>query len=924
MDKNRIFHVISNTHWDREWRFSFQKNRQMLVDMIDRLLEILDEQPEYRAFHLDSQTIVLRDYLEIRPEKKQLISDHIRDGRILVGPWYILPDEFQVGGENLIRNLLKGHRIASRFGHVMKVGYSPFSWGQISQLPQIYRGFGIDVVMFYRGVNSLDSEKAEFIWSGADGTQVLASRFSTMPRYNFYFYIYRPVVHNEQIPDIEYKWTKGGTAFHFSDPELVSEDYSLLKPLDEYHSENLPPAVDAIIDKQVNDFTTKNIFWAEGHDSSGPSAATVRIIRDANAYLKSDKVVHSTLEEYAEALRLSVDWQQLTVVKGERRSSQFDRRSGNLYGYTTSARMDLKLRNFHTEKWLQFYAEPFYHLAGLMGMDTEDRYLSIAWDLLLQNSSHDSIGGCSLDEIHDDMINRYKQCQEISRGVFARACHHIAAKLNLPMTDKNDIHLIALNPNTHDRSQIVEAYIDIPSEIDLGSLSITDMHNRPVEVQIVNCTTVEPVLEQMTDRPMMLKMQRYHCFLDLRELSAMGIRTYKVKPVEKKDTKTDLIAQLAGDSIFMENKYLRVQISPNGSLDILSKANNREYTGQAWFADEGEAGHAWTHESVGPVFDTLDSKPDMDIVMNGPLMSRCRVRHSLALPGNLKDRKAGKCNSIVPIILDVSLAKDGQRVELDVYIDNRVEDHRIRLMFPLGLGARSSFGEGQFDVVERSVDRPDTKDWIEQPMYDFPMHQFVDVSTTERGAAFFTGGLKEYELLDDPDQTLAITLLRAFSYVIQPSSVQDFSHKKGSQCPGKHHFRTAFYAHAGDWLQGQVYREALDFHHPVRTMQVGHTSGDLNPDISFMRIEPQDLIFSCFKDADDGNGYILRFYNPTANEVNGTISFFKRVETACHTTLEEIDGPPLEIAGQSIIPVEIAGKKIQSLRLVFESEGSVS
>ena len=924
MDKNRVFHVISNTHWDREWRYTFQKNRQMLVAMIDRLLEILAAQPEYRAFHLDSQTIVLNDYLEIRPQKREILRDYITSGRILAGPWYILPDEFQVGGENLVRNLLKGHRIAAEFGHVMKVGYSPFSWGQISQLPQIYTGFDIDVVMFYRGVNSLDSEKAEFIWSGADGTEVLASRFSTMPRYNFYFYIYRPVVLNEQIPDVEYKWTKGGAPFHFADSDLAGEDYSLLRPLNEYHESNLIPAIDAIIGKQVKDFTTKHIFWAEGHDSSGPSATTVRIIKEANEYLENDQVIHSTLEEYAAGLKSAVDRKKLALVTGERRSSQYDSRSGNMYGYTTSARMDLKILNFNCEKWLQFYAEPFHHIAGILGMDTRDQYLEQAWDLLLQNSAHDSIGGCSLDEIHDDMICRYKQSQEISRGLLSSACRYLCASINLADASEKDIHLVALNPNTFSRDEIVEAFIDIPEELDKGSLQVSDMHGTITDVQIVDQKPVEPVLEQMTDRPMHLRMNRYHCFISLNALNPMGIRTYKVIPVEKQSIKEEIIGRRAGNSFVLENKFLRVRIAANGTLDILAKSNNSEFAGLAYFADEGEAGYAWTHEAVDPVYTTLDARPDFEIIHNGPLMCRCRVRHQLLLPANLEERRAGKKDTPISILLDVSLTRHGHRIGLDVQVDNRAEDHRLRMMFPLNLGAKYSYGEGQFDVVARSTHRPDTKNWIEQPMYDYPMHQFVDIGTEERGAALLTGGLKEYEVLDDKNQTLAITLLRAFRYIIQPSSVQDYTHKKGSQCPGKHRFKTAFLVHCGDWQQGQVYTEALNFHNQVRIMQIGNTKGEIEPDTSFLAIDPRDLIFSSLKSSEDGQGYVLRLYNPTTNDMQGKISFLWPVCSAWKVSLEEMKESELHITDKRHIPIHVNAKKIYTIKIIFENEGTSS
>ena len=344
--EDRVFHVISNTHWDREWRYPFQRNRQMLVDMIDRVLDILEEEPNYKAFHLDSQSIVLKDYLEIRPHKKAMIQKFVKQKRLLIGPWYILPEEFQVGGENLIRNLLLGHKVCKEVGRVSKIGYSPFSWGQISQLPQIYNEFKIELIMFYRGINSLDSKKAEFIWEGADGTRLISSRFSTMPRYNFYFYIYRKVMFDQDFADVEHKWSNGDLLFHPADKELCEEDYSIAKNKNEYHSINIKNSVERIIKDQVNDFTTPHVIWMEGHDSSGPNITTVKLIEDIKRKFPNLNVVHSTLEDYAAAIKKTADEKKLKLVKGERRSAQFDRRSGNLYGYTTSARMYLKQKNF--------------------------------------------------------------------------------------------------------------------------------------------------------------------------------------------------------------------------------------------------------------------------------------------------------------------------------------------------------------------------------------------------------------------------------------------------------------------------------------------------------------------------------------------------------------------------------------------------
>ena len=95
--------IVPHTHWDREWYLPFQRFRHMLVNLVDDLLDILTKQ-DYR-FMLDGQTVVLEDYFEIRSERKEELLQRIRDGKIAVGPWYLLPDQWLVGAESLIRNI---------------------------------------------------------------------------------------------------------------------------------------------------------------------------------------------------------------------------------------------------------------------------------------------------------------------------------------------------------------------------------------------------------------------------------------------------------------------------------------------------------------------------------------------------------------------------------------------------------------------------------------------------------------------------------------------------------------------------------------------------------------------------------------------------------------------------------------------------
>ena len=119
METGKTGIVISHTHWDREWYLDLEKFRLRLVELVDALLDILDAQPRY-IFHLDAQTIVLDDYLEIRPYERDRIDAHIASGRLLVGPWYVQNDFFLVSAEATVRNLKQGIMKAESHGASMR------------------------------------------------------------------------------------------------------------------------------------------------------------------------------------------------------------------------------------------------------------------------------------------------------------------------------------------------------------------------------------------------------------------------------------------------------------------------------------------------------------------------------------------------------------------------------------------------------------------------------------------------------------------------------------------------------------------------------------------------------------------------------------------------------------------------------------
>ena len=151
---------VPHTHWDREWYQPFESFRARLVRMFDSLIDLFERDPEFKHFVMDGQTVPLDDYLEIRPDRRETIEKLIRDGRLAAGPNYMLPDEFLIGGEAWVRNLMFGIRSARAYGKVMDIGYSPDAFGHIAHLPAILRGFGIESVLIWRGVGRAVSTRS--------------------------------------------------------------------------------------------------------------------------------------------------------------------------------------------------------------------------------------------------------------------------------------------------------------------------------------------------------------------------------------------------------------------------------------------------------------------------------------------------------------------------------------------------------------------------------------------------------------------------------------------------------------------------------------------------------------------------------------------------------------------------------------------
>jgi len=919
-------HVISNTHWDREWLYDFQETRMLLVEMMDRLLDILEKEPRYRSFLLDSQVVPIEDYLEVRPENRDRIAAQVRAGRLLIGPWYTCPEEFCVNGESLVRNLLFGHKIAAAFGGAMKVGYSPFSYGQTSQMPQVYRGFGIDTILFYHGITPEES-RSEFIFEGADGSRLFASRMGSMARYNYYFHVFRPAVWGKSLPERQYEWRAGGLPFHLCDPENYRGHHFLVDPKPRLDEQRLRKGLAALKQMELEQCTTPYLAYMMGHDSSDADPVEVELIERGKDMVGEDMLFHSTLPDWiAKAKEAAKD---LTVLKGERRTPRALGTRVHLFSDVTSSRTRMKQANSRAENLLQRLAEPFCALAWLLGGQYPKAALDLAWRQLLACHAHDSIAGSGVDQIERDMHSRLDQVRNISKALARRALQNIQRRIHNADESPDTVLLTVFNPSPYPRSEVLTAFVDLPPELGINQFSIEDVQSgNAAPMQEVSREERTAVARHLGDATMEIPAATVQVHFAAEEVPPFGYRTFRIRPQPKASRSHENL--VVGERA-IENERLRVDINDDGTLHVFDKETGRCFGGLNYFEDGGEAGHAWRH--LPPAFDrritTCGLPATIALEEGGPLLARYCIQWTLSIPagldeggGNYVRRLDGDGDSArrtdhekpLTITSLVTLRKGSPSVEIETSFENRCDNHRLRAMFPTTVGAEVSCAESAFDVVERPIERAPGSPWFGQWNPTYPMQRFVDVSDGEHGLAIVVEGLREYEVTDTPERTIAITLMRAYEIALATVAWRWERHPEMrlSQCPGEHLFRYWIYPHAGAWDTGRVYHEAERLNVPMQIAQVGPHPGDLPKQMSFLELQPDTLALSALKQAEDGSGLVVRAFNPTAEPVSGRLTLCRPVNRAWLLNLNEEKLDDLKVDGCSV-RFEAGPKKIVTI-----------
>src|SRR5437868_1418610 len=906
--------IVPHTHWDREWYAPFQVFRARLVRLLDELLPLLEHDLSYARFLLDGQTVVVDDYLEVRPEASETLRRLAATGRLSVGPWMVLMDEFMVSGETIVRDLQLGLRRAVELGGAMPVGYLPDMFGHIGQMPQILRLAGFEHAVVWRGVPSTVTQTA-FAWEAPDGSAVRAE------------YLYGSYSNGRDLPD--------------DAKQLVTRARS-------YELELGPARLPG-----------GSMLLMNGTDHQMPQPWLGRVVAEANEIQDDYRFVVTSLAEYLPGQPTD----GLSTVRGELRSGAL----ANVLMGVASNRVDVHQACAVAERALERRAEPLSAL--LVPADGyPDALLGIAWQKLVENSAHDSSCACSDDEVVDQVMVRYREARQIGDVLAREAMRQLATEADTPAGST-----LVVNPTQARRGGVLS--VSVPGE---GPFHFVTPDGEPRPTQALGVLTGEGfstivagqkvrwVLEMMNgpefagerighydmteadDGALELTFRGAHPgephvdLTDLRdELVHLGDegRTFRFRvmaaPVQEAIFAADDVpgfgwrsytvaagegpttAVTSGPSS-LDNEDLHVEVDGDGTYAVTT-SDGLTVGGLGRLVDGGDGGDTYNYSP--PAEDLVIDRPervDVTALESGPVRARVRIDATYEWPTHaLGDERS--CSRRADVTAKVAVhttleLRTGERfLRVHTELDNRCRDHRLRAHFPLPAPVTGSHAECAFAVVDRGLTAEGGPNEFGLPT--FVSRRFVDASDGSAGLAIVHDGLLEYELVtDDGKQSdeMALTLMRATGYLSRlqlsmRASPAGYPYPlEGPQMLGRRTFDYALLPHRGDWREANLYDAADEVLVPLERIRAGGVTGARRePTGARLRVDGAQVSVVLR----ESGGLLARVFNPSPDP---------------STTAVELDGAPatgwtVDLVGRPVErfegAVELRPWEIASLRM---------
>lgn len=898
----RKIHVIPHSHWDREWYFTTSRSKVYLMKDLGDVLNTLENDPEFKYFMVDAQGSLLDDYIKWRPQDKERISKLVNDGRLVIGPWYTQTDQLVISGESIVRNMYYGMKRCESFGKYMNVGYVPDSFGQSGNMPQIYRQFGIEDTLFWRGVSDDMVKHTDYNWRGDDGSVV----FTTQIPFGYYI--------GGNIPE---------------EPEENEEFWQK-----------------ECLEKAGGRSATRHIYFPNGFDQAPVRTNLPQLVKERNEKDPENEYVISCIEDYIKDVKSENP--ELEEVQGELVIAKHMRIHKSIF----SSRSDLKVMNTQIQNYVTNVMEPLLTISYNLGNEYPHEAVAEIWKLLFENAAHDSIGSCISDTANEDVYVRYKQARDIAVNLVELHSRLIATNVK----NDADMTFTAINTLPQKRKDTVIVKTYVPG----GKFAIIDEKGNDVDYTIIKS---RDLTDYVLSQTIMLDPSRKFYVPDqvlevtmaikANDVPALGYVQYSI------NTQKDSHKETA-DKKVLENKYYTIEVEENGSLTIVDKANNVTYKNQGILVENGDDGDSFNYSPPRKDMEVFSNESKCTVKISGSdIYDQAEIHFDMVVPADLDERAEGKVSVTMLVDMTVALRKDSKVIDFNVKVDNKGLSHRLCVLFDSQIVSAFNYADQQFGLIKRpnyyekemklymeSMNNKtekkagiqelanwanDQSTWQEPPISIEPTQSYVSLTDGKTGIAVIPQGVREYEVLDD--SKIRLTLFRTYGFMGKENLIYRPGRASGeriietpaAQLLKEMEFNFGFTSYAGDINDSDIDTLAKQYN---TNLEVYTYAEFLNGRLIFSQreIEGQNakihslfetegnLVVSAVKKAEEDDGYIIRLYNGKDHkDLDDKIKFNFDIKEAYYTNLKEEKTEEIKVENNTISVKELSHCKFVTI-----------
>lgn len=812
--KKQVY-VVNHTHWDREWQKTFHEYRCRLIGFMDEVIDVLSNNEQFTSFMLDGQTSLLLDYLEIKPEKYEILKELVTNEKLIIGPWYVQPDEFLPSGESLLRNLLIGEIISRKFGNKMNVGYLPDSFGQSRDIPQILNSFDINSAVAMRGFSKKDVDTNEFRWKGSADSEVVMSVL----------------------------WAG------YNNGSQLGEELSEAKKFIKLNFDYL----------ENGSYDGKYLFLA-GSDQATIKGNMPESLRRLNKEYEDAEFKLMKLQEYMDQVSLTKD--KYPEYYGNLRKGQMQRVHVSIAG----TRTDIKQKNYDIQTKIEKLLEPMSVMSATLGDRYEKELIRKMWRLVIQNHAHDSMCCVCTDEAHKDIVNRMFEADEMYKALMKSRMNNFVEKIQFKKDGCRPI--VVFNYNSFSTSQVVTAIVDVYDDFGLYT---ADGKEVPYEIISEEAVNLKEYRLWLKENPDDFVSRRKIVFKA--EVEGVGFRTYYIKEKQNQNMpSTDFVVK----ENTLSNGLVKIKVDEKGNVSIFDEVNNKFVEKTFNVIESGNAGDEYDYSP--PVEDIVYStdgfKNEIIIEVLNSYEAQVVIKTDMLVNMNTFSNKRSGELVVNKVIRTFKLVKGSRLVELNINIDNVSCNHRVSLEvsdFSQSCHvAEASFGDDKRKNVFDHITENTAVEWKEYcyPVYSTQRYVYGD------DIAIFNKGVPSYEIKEGKD--LHIHMLTTMDYMGKENLLYRKGRRSGAKIEtkdslmlGKQVFEFAIL------LKNEcdsVNKYADEFQSKLNTHYVHKPNefGLISDVQSFFRVSNDNIATSALlaNQLDDTDGVIWRIKNMSLEEVN--------------------------------------------------------